>query len=247
MLKKIPSWLGKLSVGQKLTLIYLLDLTAVIYVSSILIQEKYLAIDFARKEMVGAHYTDAVRSNLLQVFIDASPAAQPDALAALQQAREQSDTALRTGELAGRFVQVLASTPPRTEAEKVKTLSLGRDLLTTVGNQSNLILDPDLDSYYVMSLSNLRFPELLQVLHESHQFMQSRSRQPASQAQAAQLLTLLGRLDAVLQGLESDYQQVWLAGTPALQAALQDTRDALLKHSRLFESALKGAAESEGH
>ena len=53
LLSKIPLWLGRLSVGRKLTLIYLLDLTAVIYVSGILIHEKYLAIDFARKEIVG--------------------------------------------------------------------------------------------------------------------------------------------------------------------------------------------------
>jgi diguanylate cyclase (GGDEF)-like protein/PAS domain S-box-containing protein len=245
MLKKISTWLGKLSVGQKLTLIYLLDLTAVIYVSSILIQEKYLAIDFARKEIVGARYTDAVRNNLLNAFIEAAPVATPDALSTLQQAREQSDASLHTSDLAERFVQLLGVGHDKTGLEKAKTLSLGRDLLTIVGNQSNLILDPDLDSYYVMSLSILRFPELLQVLHESQQFMQGRSQQPANQAQAAQLLTLLGRLDAVLQGLESDYEQVWLAGSPPLQAALKDTREALLKQSRLFESTVKQATETE--
>ena len=55
---------------------------------------------------------------------------------------------------------------------KGQLLAQGRALLTTVGNQSNLILDPDLDSYYVMSLTVLRFPELLQVLHDSNEFMQ---------------------------------------------------------------------------
>jgi hypothetical protein len=48
----ITAWLGRLSVSRKLTLIYLLDLTAVIFISGILINEKYLAIDFARKEIV---------------------------------------------------------------------------------------------------------------------------------------------------------------------------------------------------
>ena len=37
---RVSGWLGRLSVGRKLMLIYLLDLTAVIYVSSILIHEK---------------------------------------------------------------------------------------------------------------------------------------------------------------------------------------------------------------
>jgi diguanylate cyclase (GGDEF)-like protein/PAS domain S-box-containing protein len=254
MLKMIPAWLGKLSVGQKLTLIYLLDLTAVIYVSSVLIQEKYLAIDFARKEIVGASYTDAVRSNLHQVFIDGTPAkAVSDVTYALHNVRQQSDADLRTGELAERFTQLVATGHKQSEGDKAQTLRLGRELLTTVGNQSNLILDPDLDSYYVMSLSVLRFPELLQVLHEIQQFMQSRGQLqssppsgnplPSLQMQAAQLLTLLGRLDAVLQALESDYQQVWLAGSPPLQAALQESREQLLQRSRLFELAVKEATE----
>ena len=42
--------LARLSVSRKLMLIYLLDLTAVIFVSSVLINEKFIAIDFARKE-----------------------------------------------------------------------------------------------------------------------------------------------------------------------------------------------------
>ena len=41
MLGKLSKWLGRLSVGRKLMLIYLLDLTAVIYVSGILINEKF--------------------------------------------------------------------------------------------------------------------------------------------------------------------------------------------------------------
>ena len=69
MLSRISLWLGKLSVGRKLTLIYLLDLCAVIYVSGILIHEKFLAIDFARKEIVGATYTEVIRRELMGVFI----------------------------------------------------------------------------------------------------------------------------------------------------------------------------------
>lgn len=58
MLGKLSKWLGRLSVGRKLMLIYLLDLTAVIYVSGILINEKFLSIDFARKEIAGVAYTE---------------------------------------------------------------------------------------------------------------------------------------------------------------------------------------------
>jgi hypothetical protein len=54
--------IGRLSVSRKLMLIYALDLSAVIFVSTILINEKFIAIDFARKEIVGNEYIAAVRA-----------------------------------------------------------------------------------------------------------------------------------------------------------------------------------------
>ena len=56
MLQFFSRRLGRLSVGRKLLLIYLLDLTAVIFISGILINEKFIAIDFGRKEKAGAAY-----------------------------------------------------------------------------------------------------------------------------------------------------------------------------------------------
>eukprot|EP01034_Spumella_vulgaris_P000048 gene48-63_t len=178
MLSKIPLWLGRLSVGRKLTLIYLLDLTAVIYVSGILIHEKYLAIDFARKEIVGAHYAEVVRRNLMGAFRVPPPSAAPqtatthfvDDLQALEAIRSAHDADLNTTEASLRLHKLLQT--PQSKGNKTALLSQGRDLLTIVGNQSNLILDPDLDSYYVMSLTVLRFPELLQVLYDTRDFMQ---------------------------------------------------------------------------
>ncbi|PQA78425.1 EAL domain-containing protein [Rhodoferax sp. TS-BS-61-7] len=248
MLSKIPLWLGRLSVGRKLTLIYLLDLTAVIYVSGILIHEKYLAIDFARKEIVGAHYAEVVRRNLMGVFRVPAPAVPPQAVAprfaddlkALDAIREAHDAALHTTEASQRLHTLLQT--PSSKGNKTALLSQGRDLLTIVGNQSNLILDPDLDSYYVMSLTVLRFPELLQVLYDTRDFMQHWGQTSQGQNPSAQLLTLVGRLDAVLQGMESDYEQAWLAGTPQLQAGLGATRTALLLQARQFSRTVQAAS-----
>lgn len=68
-MRNLPSrLLARLRVSRKLMLIYLLDLSAVIYVSSILINEKYIAIDFARKELSGNAYIAEVRD----VFVGAA-------------------------------------------------------------------------------------------------------------------------------------------------------------------------------
>ncbi len=240
MLAKISLWLGRLSVGRKLTLIYLLDLTAVIYVSGILIHEKYLAIDFARKEIVGATYADAVRVNLMPAVLLQPRDAAADA--ALESVRNQYDDVLKTAELSARFAQVLPQAPER--GDQAQLLQRARDLLTTVGNQSNLILDPDLDSYYVMSLTVLRFPELLQVLYDTRDFTRTRGQRAEGQNQLAELLTLVGRLDAVLLGIEADYGQAGIAGSPRLKDVLAHTREALQLQARTFGAMVKNSTNS---
>ncbi|MBB1077387.1 hypothetical protein HUU62_23560 [Rhodoferax sp. 4810] len=105
----VAAWLGRLSVSRKLTLIYLLDLTAVIFVSTILISEKYLAIDFARKEMVGLTYTNAVR-DVLMPQVGAPSMMQTEVTAAphrLASQRAQHDELLHAGEASQAFVDSL--------------------------------------------------------------------------------------------------------------------------------------------
>ena len=251
MVTRLTQWLGRLSVGRKLTLIYLLDLCAVIYVSGILIHEKYIAIDFARKEIVGVTYIEVVRANLMAIFREPTPVAPVSAPGmppgrTLPEVRESYDLLLQTTERSARFVELLQKTTIAPEAQKTQLLNEARNLLTTVGNQSNLILDPDLDSYYVMSLALLRFPELLQILHDTHKFMQGRDLKAHNQSQTAQLLNLAGRLDAALLGIEADYGQAWLAGSPQLKAALQASRTAVLQQARLFGSQVQDAAATGG-
>ena len=253
MAGKLSLWLGRLSVGRKLMLIYLLDLTAVIYVSGILIHEKFLAIDFTRKEIVGAVYTEVVRVNLMDAFLPkaagavSDPSVQVAGRLDLDRVREAHDALLRTEASSARFVRVLddmAASPVKATQLRGDLLTHGRDLLTTVGNQSNLILDPDLDSYYAMSLVVLRFPELLQVLHDTQLFMQQAPGRTSS-TRAAELLTLAGRLDAAVQAVESDYNQALQAGDPALSVALSDSRQGLLAHTRAYLESVQDVAQGE--
>lgn len=168
MLQFITRRLGRLSVGRKLLVIYLLDLTAVIFISSILINEKFIAIDFGRKEMAGTAYIGTLRPSLMALagWRGASLAlpAQIDALE-----RERGD-GLQSVERSAQFRQAVErlqdATPAGTVSAARDALESGRALVTRVGNQSNLILDPDLDSYYTMSLILLRFPELLELSSE---------------------------------------------------------------------------------
>ena len=224
----IAALIGRLSVSRKLLLIYLLDLTAVIFITSILIEEKFIAINFARKELSGVAYIAGVRDALQTVV--AVHDRRSDKGASLDQARAVVSTAeqahgegMATAELAAAFDAALLKLATSSTAEEPshQTFEAGRKLLTRIGDQSNLILDPDLDSYYTMSLTVLRFPELLEQLLNYDRFPKGGNN--------AQYLIAQGRLEALRDGIEADYRAAY-AGNPqqTLLAQLDPTRKHLL-------------------
>jgi diguanylate cyclase (GGDEF)-like protein/PAS domain S-box-containing protein len=247
--------IGRLTVSRKLALIYFLDLTAVIFVSGILIREKFIAINFAEKEVAGNQYIGVVRQAL---FLNPLVAA-PTPLAAvapgsnpldgvpekLERAEREFGLDMDTAELAGAMVHAVrnaasakASGRQSANAEAPAMLAAGRALLTRIGNQSNLILDPDLDSYYTMSLVVLRFPELLEVLNAMHRLIQ---REPAESSRERQrwlteLLILSGRLDAIVKGVDTDYSEAFAASTPDLRQNLNESQAALAVSLNLYRS-----------
>lgn len=237
VLGRLSAWLGSLSVGRKLTLIYLLDLTAVIYISGILIHEKYLAINFTRQEIVGVTYTTAVRDVLMSSLArdDASQAARgvprEQMLRHLSQVQQASDRLLNTAQDSAAFSQSLTAfdaAPAPAPQLQSNLINTARTLMTSVGNQSNLILDPDLDSYYSMSLVVLRFPELVEVLNDTTQAIRTKALVAGNKStQSTALLIVAGRLDAVSQGIRADYKQAYAAGGASLQAAMMPAQAAL--------------------
>jgi hypothetical protein len=185
------SILGRLSVGKKLLLIYLLDLTALIYISSILINEKYIAINFARDELRGNAYIATARDGLIDVALVGAGGATdvrsglPARVTALSAVEQRLGQDMGSAELNAALVKslgVVAASPPDEMVAAGDALARGRELVTRVGNQSKLILDPDLDSYYAMSLIVLRYPELIELVHGSAPSRKNRAVAPEAAA-----------------------------------------------------------------
>ena len=228
MISVLMRLIGRLSVGRKLVLIYALDLSAVLFVSAILINEKFIAIDFARKEIVGNHYIAAVRDVLFSVpASNASEKTNSDALIKLTAAEAEFGAGMDSKELASAFAAQMSTSGSSRDRDAIKA---GEALITRIGNQSNLILDPDLDSYYAMSLIVLRFPELLEVIDLIHAKAADRSRAAAADLDRVQTeyLLLEGRFDSIVKGISSDYAEAIAAGRPDFKRSMTLSRDALL-------------------
>ena len=254
---RLPNrWLGRLSVGRKLMLIYLLDLTAVIFVSGILINEKFIAIDFARKELRGNAYIADVRAALTDAALlgsglEARRAALPVHLATLAAAEVALGQGFNSAGLNESLRAALSknlalpplSAPSGSPAVQIaQALESGTLLLTRVGNQSNLILDPDLDSYYTMSLIVLRYPELLEVVHGLRMRLDEGLRSgPPSAELRAHYAVLEGRLEASARAIARDHAEAYAAGDLALQTALKPRERALLNAIDSFQTAALAA------
>jgi diguanylate cyclase (GGDEF)-like protein len=245
--------LGHLSVGHKLLLIYLLDLCAVAFVSSVLVREKYIAIDFSRKESQGVEYVRELRPALMEL---AEAQSSQAGLAALpnrvNKAEERHGEGMSSATLAGDWAQHLASLQIGTSEGRMKLLDEGLDLVTLVVNQSNLILDPELDSYYTMSMVMLRYPQLLQLACEVRLRLHDASSK-ASGVMQSQLLVLSGQLNAVMKGIDQDRIQTAVAhGHPAstqAEADLNRLKQSLADMQQKVERAASGlpvsAAEAD--
>ena len=205
-------FMGRLSVSRKLMLIYLLDLSAVIFVSGILIHEKFIAINFARKEITGAAYLAEVSTALVKL---AQGEVNPDALV---QAQQRHGPDMKSDELSRQFVESLRelSPMPLDAGRRRIAFDHGRALLTRIANQSNLILDPDLDSYYTMSVALLRYPELLDIVLQ----MSAQARQAGTRGDS-RYLVLEDRLATIVKAIESDLSEAFAAaGDDRLKNAL---------------------------
>jgi hypothetical protein len=139
-----------------------------------LVVEKLIAIEFVRKELVGSQYLEAVRGVYAWILADGltsrtTSQTRPSADQVLKRlADAQADTAgsLHTAELAqsvAEAVRKLSSGPANGEKLPliVDALTKARNLASRIGDDSNLTLDPDLDSYYVQDIVVTKMPTLL--------------------------------------------------------------------------------------
>jgi methyl-accepting chemotaxis protein len=110
------------------------------------------------------------------------------------------------------------------------------DLLTQVGNTSNLILDPDLDSYYVMDAWMLRLPAIVDTASQATMLVRQGG---SAQSLVPQLAVDAGAIATNLAALPTDAQTA-AKGTsdPRLRAAFNDL-DAVQRTGNAFVTQLQ--------
>ena len=163
-----------LRTSTKLVLLCGMFVGAIILATYSLVEEKQIAIGFVRKELIGVRYLEALRGVYAVILAEdadnadgtQNQASADAALDALTKAEAETGGSLQTAQLAEALATAARNLiAARLGVDKgnltVEALTKARDLASRIGDESNLALDPDLDSYYVQNIAVKRVPALL--------------------------------------------------------------------------------------
>ena len=195
-----------LSTSTKLFILCSAFIVAIVVAIYSLVAEKQIAIEFARKELVGVHYFESLRGVYAAILTEplgvnaAGQTPSPgEALKSLDAAEKEAAGTLQTAALEQSLAATLRKLWSK-EAEgedqsslvvnAVDALAKARDLASRIGDDSNLALDPDLDSYYLQDTVVRQMPRLLGQIGETQTSLGAPSDAALSSDDKARLLAL---------------------------------------------------------
>ena len=220
--------MNHLNYPQKFALISSFFALPIILLTYLLFSELQSRVDFAQKELQGTQYLRPLR-RLLEDTLKSKVASDritdtsklsnqitefeskiTSDINKLKQLDQKFDKDLKTTDLLDSYQKtneqfdILKGHQSSQFISSIYRQSLQQleDLWLQVGDQSNLILDPDLDTYYLMDATLLKLPEIQRSLAEIQTISQKESTQselnPLDQAQLIALMSKLKQLNADL-------------------------------------------------
>ncbi len=213
-----------LRTGTKLLLLCGMFGISIAMTTAALVTEKQIAIAFAHKELVGSRYLATVRDIFPAILSrqSDSSSARPNSkraelLKRLAAAEDQISGRLQTAEFNGALAESLRklwggeTTASDSDRAVLKALSYARRLASRIGDDSNLALDPDLDSYHVQNVVVKNLPVLVGHLGEMQTLLRADTvTQAASSERKARLALLeasvLSDANEVKSELEAAYR-----------------------------------------
>ncbi len=228
------NWFGRLKRRRKLALIVGAVLVPIIIVAGVFVHESSKAIAFSSRELMGTAYLRAAWSTL-----SALDAGDNTDTAALDQAARQYNSALSLASDFGGARTALVQSNNGAEAM--------RALVTRISDASNLTLDPQMDSYYLMHIAATDLPEVGRYSHVLQSTFEAAAhaphRTPSDIAAIDTAITLLSQVGgeanrsagASLKGTREDGLRVAL---PPVAANYDHALDAYIAHAHVLSSAV---------
>ena len=240
--------LKSLRTSTKLLLLCSVFVGALAVANYSLVAEKQIAIQFVRKELVGVEQLEALRGDYATILTNGQGAETQSkgvvrGLAKTGDADlDQLDTRALERALADAIDKLTrAGDADRRRTLSVEALTAARRLASRIGDDSNLTLDPDLDSYYVQDIVVAKIPALLSQIGELHsQLEMPPPDNAATERLAVGALVLDGMIRSTLDGIERDLQASYRGGNGAqLRKALDAKVETMVSAWKSYLDAVK--------
>lgn len=205
------------SITRKLSIAILLFTAPVGFMTYMLMVEQNKAIDFTLKEIAGVQYLRGVADAHLTIAkVEAGMSGTLSSLAAsVTKLESEHGDGMQSADLAKESGSKLgALSGGVTGAAGSEARAALRALTSRIGDKSNLILDPDLDSFYVMDLAVVKIPDVLDRVTDLA--LASRAAYADRTLSADEKLDLtvkMGGLQTVLDGLNGSVDSAYLGNT----------------------------------
>jgi methyl-accepting chemotaxis protein len=226
--------LSRLSIRARLVGITILFLVPIALLVYLFIDQSRKDITFSDKEVAGVVYlrsawpvlhalAAAVGDPSLQPASKLQSAPKLEAASAIYDGDMGSEAASR--ELSKTLAAVGWPNQAIGPGEKADAaITAARALVNKIGDASNLILDPDLDSYYVMDITLLRLPEAIDQARTLMTLSAAyRAQKTLNDDEKAQILIRAGQFAAAVDGIAASLDSAYKANSdgrtrPALSA-----------------------------
>ena len=152
----IRSRIASLTVGAKIAMIMALMMLPIGHLTLLFGQQVNKDVAFSSLEVTGARLLGDVWTALSAGTAPNAPADRLSGAAQTVRAKQAEADALKAGEALSTFSRALSE-----EKDKVRIGEAGQAAIQKIADGSNLTLDPDVDSYYVMDVVAVRLPELM--------------------------------------------------------------------------------------
>jgi methyl-accepting chemotaxis protein len=226
--------LSRLSIRARLVGISILFLVPIALQVYLFVEQSRKDITFSDKEVAGVGYLRSawpVLHTLAAAVSDPAlrPAAKLGGAPKLEDGAKTYDGEMGSEQASRDLAKTLAAVgwpnQPIGSGEKADAaIAAARALVNKIGDASNLILDPDLDSYYVMDIVLLRLPEALDQARALMTLATTyKTQKSLNDDEKAQILIRAGQFSAAVDGIASSLESAYKANTdgktkPALSA-----------------------------
>jgi signal transduction histidine kinase len=236
-----------LRTGTKLILLCSAFIVAIAVTTYALVAEQQIAIDFARKELAGSRYLAAVRNLYAGILTGSVPqtASADDILKMLAAAQADAPDQLQTAEfeqeLAGalRLLQWSQTEAAKVDFLLVDALTKARRLALRVGEDSNLLLDPQLDSYYLQDVIVTKLPALLGHLGDAQTLFRGAAAAAPASERRVHFLVLDGLLRSTTEAMGDNLAGAYRGNSNgSLRPAVANEFAAMIRSANAYLGAL---------